>query len=150
MYIFTQIYNDNKNITPEYKILSSFNIAATRFSFAEGSRVKCIMCPTLENIGKRPVAIIQLDVSLYFSKDPGTKKYLFSTGDEYKGKNILIRPGNIWNDNIILLSHNTFGNVMTVKDISKTFNQHRKNMNTTPLKIFLSNGDLLSSNFQKL
>lgn len=87
------MYYDRKNIIPEYKLIVMIDSRLSRFSGGSvGFRFSANL--SIENVGLRPVSLIQFDLLTYYElNNPSGKKSLsLTTDDEFRGEDIVVNP----------------------------------------------------------
>lgn len=98
------MFYDRKNIIPDYKILCSFHTDTLNIHTSshhngtqrEISGLKATMNLVFENLGKRPVAIIEIQISFTLFEDPSSHEIIhFTTGNGYRGSEIIVQPNRI-------------------------------------------------------
>jgi hypothetical protein len=147
------MFYDRKNIVPDYKILCSYHVDTLSInanSFHNGSarqitETKANMSLVLENLGKRPVAIIEVKLSFTLFEDPSPYEVMeFETGYEYRGSEIIIQPNEIQAVSINLISY--FHSKVSYEDAQNFITQLNKSkarMITRNITLVLSTGESL-------
>jgi len=136
------MYYDRKNIIPDYLIHANFHIKASSIgSNAQSNATDFKTHLTLENVGRRPVAINRLKIKIHEDEKPSKYDIVhFESGDTFIANNILIESGQIWNGGIQLQqddsSNNRYFN-------GSYLNQMIKYLYFSPLEIHLANGEVL-------
>ncbi len=134
---------DNKNITPEYRIIPSFNTETIHFTQYDDEIPKCILSLTLENIGKRPVGIIQMELKIKFLENARFfDEMLFSLNR--KEQAILIQSGAMWTGRVELNSISNMDKTSS-KKLIESFKQNKMYLKFTPLTMTLSTGKTIKS-----
>jgi len=149
------MFYDRKNIIPEYKILSSFHINYLHLSIPSSSTynqrafdyIKGSIPLTFENIGRRPVAINEVKMSLSIYADPSSHEILnIKSAQKYKAENIIVHPNEIKTQSIEFISRDY--NNYSYEDASKYLDDiltNKKNLTTKYLSLVLSTGELIDS-----
>jgi hypothetical protein len=135
---------DNKNVIPDYRILSSFN--DNSLSFHGRDDPKCIISLTLENVGKRPVGIIWMKITFQLYHEDQYPNEIIECIVSCKQKNIIIPSGEMWNNNVEMSIMNSS---RTSKEIINDFQQHRFQLLFSPLTIQLCTGKIIESELIK-
>lgn len=154
------MFYDRKNITPDYKILSSFHIDTLNINASshhngiqrEISAVKAGMNLVFENLGKRPVAIIEIQISFTFFEDPRPHNIMhFTTDNQYRGSEIIVQPNKMEGVTINLKSDYYKNNSYDkTQEFIKELNEGKRNVITNSLTLILSTGDKLKSELIKV
>jgi hypothetical protein len=139
---------DNKNVVPDYRILSSYHFDSIHFTLYDDEVPKCKIYLTLENVGKRPVGIIKLKMKFTLYPSPDLYDILEFEVD-YKNMNLIIPTGSIWNNNIELVSNSRLGKI-SLKGLIDDFNQNKRRLISSPLELKLSTGKLIESDLFKI
>lgn len=134
---------DNKNVEPEYRIISSCDIEFLNFRQDGDERPKCRIYLTLENIGRRPVGISKISVKFKLFEDSSPEEEMVFQIDS-TGKNIIIPVGNIWNHDIEMILLSSLSKHNSRKLVEK-FEKEKKNLISTPLLFTLSTGKTFES-----
>jgi len=136
------MYYDRKNIIPEYELSAYYPRNNISFLSGYGEIQFRLRTPlTLENTGRRPVAISSMELKIGPYKD---EMFFFETFS-YKENNLLISPKGIYNGGIEFLCHTIFhyNNEKMVKLMSEMY-QNRKHLEVSDLTIKLVTGHILS------
>ncbi len=154
------MFYDRKNIIPEYRVLCSYHIDTLSFNASshnngserEISAVKAGMNLVFENLGKRPVAIIEIQVDFTFYEDPSLHEVMhFKTGNQYRGSEIVIQPNNIEgvaiNFNSDYYKQNSYDKTL---EFIKELNERKRHLHSNSLTLILSTGDKLKSELIKV
>jgi len=139
---------DNKNVVPDYRILSSYHFDSIHFTLYDDEVPKCKIYLTLENVGKRPVGIIKLKMKFTLYPTPDLYEILEFEVD-YKNMNLIIPTGSIWNNNIELVSNSRLGKI-SLKGLIDDFNQNKRRLISSPLELKLSTGKIIESDLFKI
>lgn len=145
------MYYDRKNITPEYKILSSFHHSSLYIGVYKNDerhhQVKGHIFLTIENAGTRPVSISRIDFELSIYDDPSDlEKLILSTDRLFNTQPIIIQPGHMANTKVEFFSkefppNHYPGPVDQIKQWSKSIVEK-------PLLLFLSHGEQILSDLK--
>jgi Putative DNA-binding domain len=143
-YDFELMYYDRKNITPDYELHSSF---ASQFSVNILDRLQLRIPLTIENTGRRPVAMREISLTIEFGSGPSLEKILMISEPIYKRANIIIDSGKIWNDLVEFLGNSTmtFPDQADLNAKRSYYHHERPNMKYSNLNIVLANGTNLNS-----
>lgn len=154
------MFYDRKNIIPDYKILSSYHTDTLNFNASshhngserEISAVKTGMNLVFENLGKRPVAIIEIQLSFTFFEDPSPHEIMhFTTDNQYRGSEIIVQPNKMEGVTINLKSdyykRNSYDKT---QEFIKELNEGKRHLLTNSLTLILSTGDKLKSELIKV
>ena len=154
------MFYDRKNIIPDYKILCSFhtdtlNINASSHQ-TDNERVITRLTSGLnlifENLGKRPVAIIEVQVSFTLFEDPNSHDIIhFTTGKHYRSSEIIIQPNRIEGVTINLESEfHKMGGYNTTQQLVKELNGAKKHIISKNMTLILSTGQKLKCDLLKV
>jgi hypothetical protein len=103
------MYYDRKNLIPEYKIITNIHYPSLSYRMSLAQIVNENVCRgiqfeillTFENNGRRPVAIIELELVLTEYRDPGSHELLnLNTSNIYKLNPLIIHPNEIVTERI--------------------------------------------------
>lgn len=133
------MYYDRKNIIPEYRIqLYGFDESITFIKGLNNLRFNGHF--SIENTGTRTISIVELKFKYQLSTgiEPPYEFLLFSTGDRFKGKNLIIKSGEIFNSNIEFFN-NTHGHI-SFEDLNELNYQKRIYFDMTSFYFYLCNG----------
>ena len=144
------MFYDRKNIVPDYKVLCSYHIDTLNIYAAshhngtkrEITGVKAGMNLIFENLGRRPVAIIEIQVSFTFFQDPSPFEIIhFTTENKYRGSEIIVQPNKVEGVTINLNSdyykQNSYDKTqMLINEL----NDGKKKIVTNNLTLILSTG----------
>lgn len=134
---------DNKNVIPEYRILSSYSLDLLHFSQYDDELPKFTIYLTLENTGKRPVGIISMKIKFKLFNDSSSNEEMDFVV-ECKDYNVIIPPNSIWNKEVEMDSHTGMDKNKSKKLIDE-FNKNKKYLNSTPMILTLSTGKTIES-----
>ena len=154
------MFYDRKNIIPDYRILCSYHVDTLSInanSFHNGSvreitETKANMGLVFENLGRRPVAIIEVKLSFTLFEDPSPLEVMdFETGYEYRGSEIIVQPNQIQALSINLKSdyHRQVGYDEAQKFI-RNLNEQKARMIAKNVILVLSTGDSLKCDLVKV
>jgi len=153
------MFYDRKNIIPDYKILCSFhtdtlNISASSHHNGEQreiSSVKAGMNLVFENLGKRPVAIIEIQISFTLFDDPSSNEIMhFTTGNGYRGSEIIVQPNRIEGVTINLKSDFHKKGYDTTLHLVNDLTNGKKHIISKDLTLILSTGENLKCELIKV
>lgn len=154
------MFYDRKNIIPDYKILCSYHIdtlninASSHHNGSERqiSAVKAVMNLVFENLGRRPVAIIEIQVSFTFFDDPSPYEIMhFTTDNQYRGSEIIVQPNKMEGVTINLKSdYHERNSYDKTQEFIRELNQGKRNLITNSLTLILSTGEKLKSDLIKV
>lgn len=142
------MYYDRKNIIPDYLLFGNFHVKASQFGKVNGAITSFATHFTLENTGRRPLAISHIKLIVCEFNPPLEEDMLYlDSGDQYLSSNILIPSGQIWNGRIQLIQDTSRNN--------KYFNDFFLNKNTkslyfSPLEIHLANAEIVFTDLKKI
>jgi len=134
---------DNKNVEPEYRIISSCDVEFLNFRQDGDERPKCRIYLTLENIGRRPVGISKISITFKLFEDSSPDEEMVFQIDS-TGKNIIIPVGNIWNHDVEMILLSSLYKP-TTKILVDKFEKGKKHLISTPLLFTLSTGKTFES-----
>lgn len=149
------MFYDRKNIIPEYKVLSSFHVNYLYLSIPSSNdynkrvfeHIKASIPLTFENIGRRPVAINEINARLSIYSDPSPHEVLnIRSIRKYKAENIVVHPNEIRTQMIDFISrdYNNFSYEDATRYLEDILN-NKKNLTTKYLSLILSTGETLNS-----
>jgi hypothetical protein len=154
------MYYDRKNIIPDFKILCSYHIDTLNISasshFQHPSRVfsdvKAGMNLIIENLGKRPVAIIEIQIGLTFNDNPRSYDIMhFTTDNHYRRSEIIVQPNKIEGVTINLKSiYHTTNSFESTQNFINKLNAHKQSIITNSLTLILSTGNKLNCDLIKV
>lgn len=142
------MYYDRKNIIPEYDIHVSFHKEAFRQEYQrkhEGKlRIHSKVVLNIENAGRRPAAICNIEFSLSEFADPSSHEiYGFSTLSSNKTFTIVVQPGTIQQVITDVYSTDIYS-YDEGKDLYKSLKTNMHKLSTKSMKVQLTNGQQLS------
>jgi hypothetical protein len=154
------MFYDRKNVIPDYRILCSYhietlNIYSRVLNTGKERKIlelKALMNLVLENLGKRPVAIIEIKISFTLFEDPSPHELIdFTTGNQYRDSEIIVQPNQIKGVPINLISDYYKANSYDkTQEFIKELNARKKQMGTNYLTLILSTGDILKCELIKV
>lgn len=150
---FELMFYDRKNIIPEYKIITSYhsdslNLSLPGPTFGGDKIYKGIAASvylTLENVGRRPVAINEINFEVSIFENPRDyDKIEFTSVNDYKKSNIIIHPNEIKNQiiNFFNIDDHLLDNAASL--VKKIMN-HKQHIKTKFLRFRLSDGREIQS-----
>lgn len=146
------MYYDRKNIEPDYELHANFHLMATVFNINHNEQLTLTSSLAIENSGRRPVAIISLDLKIEFGHPDSIEIFQMTSGVKYVGHNLIIKNGEILNERIELYCKETVklpdGHNRNMRQ--RYFNQERSNMQYSTLEITLSNGTVIHSDLKMI
>jgi hypothetical protein len=135
------MYYDRKNIIPEYEVLAYYNPDFCTFRITSPNyRIILSVTFTIENIGRRPIAIYDLEFGVGEYEDEVYKLWCA----DYARENIIIPPGQIWTGLITFSSYADFEHPMAfdmMKGKLNSFNKNRRGLIYSDLSIKLVTGN---------
>lgn len=134
---------DNRNVVPDFRILSSYHIESIVFRQLGEDTPKCEIFLTLENTGKRPVGIVSMRIKFKLFQDSYTHEEIEFVINS-KQFNIIIPPGSIWNKDVVMMSSSHLDKTTSMKLVEE-FNLSKKTLISNPLQIKLSTGKTIES-----
>jgi Putative DNA-binding domain len=155
------MFYDRKNIIPDYKVLCSFHTDTLKISESgtqsypdpkKITEVTAEMNLVFENLGKRPVAIIEIQISFTLNENPSSFDIMhFTTLNEYKRSEIIVQPNKIVGLTVKLKSdfYKSFGYEDTVKFVYE-LNKLKKLIRSKTLTLLLSTGEKLKCDLIKM
>jgi Putative DNA-binding domain len=154
------MFYDRKNIIPDYKLVCSYHIDTLHLnasSHYNGSQreitgVKAGINLVFENLGKRPVAVIEIQISFTFFENPNPHEIMyFTTDNQYRGSEIIVQPNKIEGVAINLKSDYYKNNSYNkTQEFIKELNEGKRDLITNSLILILSTGNKLKSNLIKV
>ncbi len=149
-YDFELMYYDRKNIIPDYELHSNFPSKVLSFNISDRLDLSTFL--TIENTGRRSVAIRQISLTVEFGNEPTIEKMLMISDSKYTATNIIIKSGEIWNGHIDFHADTTipFADYDMRNSKQNYYNQERPNMKHSDLSIGLANGTILKSELTRV
>jgi len=151
-YDYELMYYDRKNIIPDYELHSNFNSRSTVFNCTIEKEIQLTIHLTIENTGRRPVAIGKITFSIEIGEGEGTETIKMISDSKYIANNLIVKNGEIWNGRIDFynseLIHFPDATLRNIK--LKYYNQKRKSMRNSNLDITLANGKTIYSELIKI
>jgi hypothetical protein len=154
------MFYDRKNIIPDYKTVCSYHVDTLHLNASSHHNgkereilgVKGGMNLIFENLGKRPVAIIEIQISFTFFDDPSPNEIMhFTTDNEYRGAEIIVQPNQIEGVTIILKSEfHKNSTYQTTQGFVTELNERKKHLLTNSLNLILSTGEKLQCDLIKV
>jgi len=146
------MYYDRKNIIPEFKLLISCNLKIQYcFQFINNNGILSLnMRPTIENIGSRPVAISKMKFKIArHHGDEEYEKICLVSNELWLTNEIIIPSGDIFNGMITFsLEGNSF--LTAPPEVDNILNSSRENLLFSPIEIYISNGEMITTELLKL
>ncbi|MBM3404213.1 MAG: hypothetical protein FJY10_04915 [Bacteroidetes bacterium] len=139
---------DNKNVIPEYRILSSYNVESIHFVEHNETSYRCIIYLTLENTGGRPVGINHMKVKFKLFEDSSSDEEI-TFEVKFKHENIIIPTGNIWNKRVDMFSSLLKMDKIKLSWLIGELNKNRKYFFCSPLFLTLSTGISIESELKR-
>ena len=149
------MFYDRKNVIPDYKVLSSYHADSLNINISgpilagvkQVSGLNCTISLTLENLGRRPVAITEISIQLTIWEDPSYfEKIDFTSEIMYKSNNIVIQPNEITNQIISFQCKEIpLPNFEGLSSLVQSITKNKKSLKAKYLTLKLSNGVLLQS-----
>lgn len=133
------MYYDRKNIIPDYEIHVNYNVATTTFNVDHNRRVMLTSYFTIENTGRRPVAISQANLKVTFTGEGESEVLEFASDRRYLSSNIVVPSGEIYNGRIEFLSLKEVPEHLRGKK-QAFYNSFKSTMEHPPLEVILANG----------
>ncbi len=142
------MYYDRKNVIPEYKIYSNYHINSVAFNVDSKSRIILTFHLTLENVGRRPVAINSIRLKIHFDHNPDNHDIIYlNTLNSLHARNILIKSGEIWNGSVTLFSIPFEG--IDIAEKKQELAREKNNLMHKPIEFRLANGEVITSELIK-
>jgi hypothetical protein len=150
------MFYDRKNIMPDYKLICNSHFSSINLSISshdDGTRrvvdkIKGSINFIFENIGRRPIAIRQIQISLSLYDNPDERdQLLLSTDSLYQNDAIVIHPNEIKVMNVIFIGGHY--NYFSFSDIERNvheLNSAKKHIKASPVRLTLVNGEIITTN----
>ena len=139
------MFYDRKNITPEYDIHCSFHRDNCEFSFTSANQICFLVDMTIENLGRRPLALSTAWLTIDIEND---KENILSLriNPNFAGTNLIVRNGEIWNGKVQFFSAVMPESARAEQNRMRDFyNSYRRRMHIHPLEIRMANGSTISA-----
>lgn len=136
------MYYDRKNITPDYELRASFYWKRSVININHDDKLQFDIYLTIENTGRRSVAIAQMAMTLEFGENADIETFPMAS-DKYVATNFIIKSGEIGNDRVEFysLDRKYFADQPTKNMKVRYYNQVRDTlMRNSNLEIILANG----------
>ena len=154
------MFYDRKNIIPDYKVLCSYHIDTLRINASnynngseqEFGEVKAGINLILENLGKRPVAIIEVQIGFTLFEDPSPFEIIhFTTDNQYRGSEIIVQHNEVQGVTINLKSdYHKQNSFEQTQRIINDLLSNKKKIITNSLTLILSTGYALECELIKV
>ncbi|MCA6431335.1 MAG: ATP-binding protein [Cytophagales bacterium] len=142
------MYYDRKNIIPDYQLYTNYNFQTVSFNINRDSKLILTFNLTIENVGRRPVAIPSIKFDINF----GLETITFNSDTMYISNNLIIKSGEIWNGQFkfeseqpIITRDNAMRNLK-----QSSFNEAKENMKCSSLEIKPANGTKVYSQLEMI
>lgn len=137
------MYYDRKNLIPDFQIHANYHLSSIVFNINHEDRIQYTSYITLENSGRRPVAINSISFKVYFFDDPSEHDITYLNSDhKLLANNIVINSNQIWNGRIDFFSDRlSFYDNQQRNQQQEKLNSNRKWMKHSPLELKLANGE---------
>jgi len=146
------MYYDRKNIDPDYELRANSHIKATVFNINLENKLQLSTNLTIENIGRRPVAISALTLILEIGDRDSRESFKMISDPKYLGNNLIIKSGEISNKRIDFFSKELLrlpdNREKNMKQ--RYFNDKRKDIDYANLEIKLANGSIIFSELKMI
>lgn len=146
------MYYDRKNLEPDYNLHSNFHLKATNISANRSNSLQLTTYMTIENSGRRPVAISEMKIKIEIGTFPSLEKFNLISDARYVGQNLLIRSGEILNERIEFFSREilSFSDNQARNQKQHYYELEKKNLQYSSLEITLSNGTIIYSDLKMI
>jgi Putative DNA-binding domain len=139
------MYYDRKNILPDYELQANFYWKRSVININHDDKLQFDTYLTIENTGRRSVAISQMSMTLEFGEWADTETFAMMA-DKYVATNLIIKSGEIGNDKVEFysLDRKYFTDQPTKNMKHRYYNQVRDTlMRNSNLEITLANGTVI-------
>lgn len=146
-YDIALMYYDRKNITPEYELECYLNFNHSVYNIIHNERLCLDTHVTIENSGRRPVAISNIQFSVTF---PNGEEFSFEPAGSLKGQNILIKSGEFCNKAIAFYAKEVFTQANSSVDVGvkqSYLNDNKSLISHSQARITLANGNTVTAKF---
>lgn len=153
------MFYDRKNLVPDYKVLCSFPVTTLNLSvsshYSDGkqvvSAVKASMNLILENLGRRPIAVIGAEVSFSMYPDPSFfEKISYTTKSIAENSEIIVQPNQIVGVTISLESDYGQYGFSAAEGLINQLNERKRQIIPSPIELILSTGEKLKCELRKI
>jgi hypothetical protein len=151
-YDFELMYYDRKNIVPDYELYANYHPSTAVFNLHREDKLIMTIHLTIENTGRRPVAISTITIEIEVGAESDPEKFSMTSDSRHIASNIVIRSGEIWDGRLDFTSLSTlhFINNPTRNMKQQFYSQQSRNIRNSNLKVFLANGTIIYSELTKI
>lgn len=144
------MYYDRKNIEPDYELYSNYHLKATLFNINSDNRLYLTTSLTIENSGRRPVAISSITLTIEFGTEDSVESFVMLSDPKFVVNNLIIKSGEISNERVDFISKNPqqFQDNPTRNMKQQYYNQEKRNMKYSNLEVTLANGTSIYSDLK--